>query len=253
MKKYLHLMILMACVAWFSGSEAMAQVRGANDGDNTQQDTTSQLQKDATMEKGETSDQSKSGQDSGENATAIPRMETATLGAGCFWCVESVFLRLKGVESVKSGYMGGYIDNPTYQQVCTGQTGHAEVVQIVYDANQISFDELLEVFWQTHDPTTLNQQGPDFGTQYRSAVFYHNEQQRELAEHYKAKLIEAKAFRKPIVTEIVAAQKFYVAEDYHQDFFNQNPGNPYCRAQIPSKLRKLEKVFKDKLKDKKKK
>jgi peptide-methionine (S)-S-oxide reductase len=145
--------------------------------------------------------------------------------------------------------MGGHIENPTYQQVLTGMTGHAEVIQVKYDANQITFAELLEVFWKTHDPTTLNQQGNDHGPQYRSAIFYHSEDQRKEAEHYKEKLTEVKAFRKKIVTEIVPAQKFYVAEDYHQNYFENNPKNPYCRAVIPPKLRKLKAAFADKLKD----
>ena len=176
-------------------------------------------------------------------------LKKATFGAGCFWCVEAVFLQLKGVQTVKSGYMGGETENPTYEEVCTGQTGHAEVIEIEYDPQTISFKELLEVFWKTHDPTTLNQQGADKGTQYRSAVFYHDDEQKELAETYKAKLDEAKAFPKPIVTEITEATTMYVAEDYHQDYFNLNQGNPYCRAVIPPKLEKLKAVFGEKLKD----
>lgn len=175
-------------------------------------------------------------------------LETATFGAGCFWCVEAVFKMLDGVDSVASGYMGGEVDDPTYEQVCTGKTGHAEVIEIKYDPNKITFAELLEVFWKTHDPTTLNQQGNDRGTQYRSAVFYHNDEQKELAETYKKKLNEEKAFAKPIVTEITEASKMYVAEDYHQDYFNLNKSNPYCNAVIPPKLEKLKKVFGDKLK-----
>ncbi len=176
------------------------------------------------------------------------KMETATFGAGCFWCVEAVFQKLKGVESVRSGYMGGRTLNPTYQEVCSGLTGHAEVIQIDFDPNVISFAELLEVFWSTHDPTTLNRQGNDVGTQYRSAVFYHSEAQQAAAEQYKKELNEAKAFSSPIVTEIVPAKKMYVAEDDHQNYFNNNPNQPYCRAIIPSKLEKLKKVFGDKLK-----
>lgn len=174
--------------------------------------------------------------------------ETATFGAGCFWCVEAVFQQIEGVTAVKSGYMGGHVDNPTYKQVCGGMTGHAEVTQIEFNPNKISFDELLQVFWKTHDPTTLNQQGADVGTQYRSAVFYHNETQKEKAESYKQKLNDAKAFDNPIVTEIVPAVKMYVAEDYHQNYFNENPGNPYCRMVISPKLEKLKAVFGDKLK-----
>jgi peptide-methionine (S)-S-oxide reductase len=172
----------------------------------------------------------------------------ATFAAGCFWCVEAVFKMLDGVQRVESGYMGGQTDNPTYEQVCTGKTGHAEVIQITFDSDKISFKDLLEVFWKTHDPTTLNRQGNDKGTQYRSAVFYHNTKQKELAEKYKQELNEAKAFPNPIVTEITEVSKMYVAEDYHQDYFALNQSNPYCRAVIPPKLEKLKKVFGDKLK-----
>jgi len=183
--------------------------------------------------------------------TKMKKMETATFGAGCFWCVEAVFQRLKGVETVRSGYMGGRTPNPTYDDICTGLTGHAEVIQIDFDPSVISFAELLEVFWSTHDPTTLNRQGNDRGTQYRSAVFFHNEAQQAAAESYKQELNDAKAFPNPIVTEIVAAAKMYVAEDYHQNYYNTNPNQGYCRAIIPAKLEKLKKVFGDKLKDSK--
>jgi peptide-methionine (S)-S-oxide reductase len=177
------------------------------------------------------------------------QLATATFGGGCFWCTEAVFVELKGVESVTSGYMGGQMENPTYKEVCTGLTGHAEVIQIKYDPQVVSFDVLLEVFWKTHDPTTLNRQGADVGTQYRSVVFYHTDEQRQLAESYKQKLNEAKAFNSPIVTEISAASKFYPAEDYHQDYYANNPNQGYCRAVIPPKLKKLRAVFGDKLKD----
>jgi peptide-methionine (S)-S-oxide reductase len=177
------------------------------------------------------------------------QLDTATLGAGCFWCVEAVFQDLKGVKSVKSGYTGGKIKNPTYKEVCSGLTGHAEVAQIIYDPAVISFDELLEVFWQTHDPTTLNRQGADVGTQYRSAVFYHNEEQKKLAEAYKQKLNEAKVFDNPIVTEISPLTEFYVAEDYHQNYYNLNGEQGYCRMVIRPKVEKFKKVFKDKLKE----
>ena len=176
------------------------------------------------------------------------QLEIATLGAGCFWCVEAVFQQLKGVEKVESGYTGGEVKNPTYKEICTGKTGHAEVAQITFDPSKISFDEILEVFWQTHDPTTLNRQGADVGTQYRSAVFYHSEEQKEKAEHYKQKLNEAGVFPNPIVTEITAVEKFYVAEDYHQNYYNENKEQGYCSIVIRPKLDKLEKVFKDKLK-----
>ncbi|WP_426493560.1 peptide-methionine (S)-S-oxide reductase MsrA [Hymenobacter sp. 102] len=175
-------------------------------------------------------------------------MEQATFGAGCFWCVEAVFQDLKGVEKVVSGYMGGRIANPTYKEVCSGLTGHAEVAQITYDPSVISFEELLEVFWKTHDPTTLNRQGADTGTQYRSGVFYHNEEQRRLAEGYKQKLNAAHAFPNPIVTEITAATTFYPAEDYHQNYYNQNGQQPYCQFVVKPKVDKVRQVFADKLK-----
>lgn len=175
-------------------------------------------------------------------------IDTATFGAGCFWCIEAVFQRLEGVISVTSGYSGGSIKNPSYKEVCSGNTGHAEVAQIVYDKSKISFDELLEVFWKTHDPTTLNSQGNDYGTQYRSAVFYHNEEQKQLAEGYKKKLNEAHVYPNPIVTEITAFKEFYPAEDYHQNYYNQNGEQGYCRFVIQPKVEKFEKVFKDKLK-----
>lgn len=177
-------------------------------------------------------------------------METATFGAGCFWCVEAVFQNLKGVASVESGYSGGHIKNPAYREVCNGNTGHAEVIRITYDPKVISFTELLEVFWQTHDPTTLNRQGNDVGTQYRSAVFYHNEEQQKLAEKYKKDLDESGAFNDPIVTEISPLVNYYKAEDYHQNYFNQNSYQPYCAMIIRPKVDKVKKVFKDKLKQK---
>jgi peptide-methionine (S)-S-oxide reductase len=175
-------------------------------------------------------------------------LDTATLGSGCFWCTEAMFQDLKGVKSVVSGYSGGHVDNPTYQQVITGRTGHAEVTQIIYDPAIISFDELLEVFWQTHDPTTLNRQGNDVGPQYRSAVFYHNDKQKELAEKYKKALDQSGAFDKPIVTEITAFEKFYAAENYHQNYYKLNGQQPYCVYVIKPKVDKLKKVFADKLK-----
>ena len=176
------------------------------------------------------------------------KTDTAILAGGCFWCVEAVFLELKGVKTVKAGYMGGQTENPTYKQICTGRTGHAEVIQIEFDPDVVSFDVLLQVFWKTHDPTTLNRQGNDVGTQYRSAVFYHNDSQKEKATSYKKKLNEVSAYPDPIVTEITAASKFYVAEDYHQNYFKNNPNQPYCRALIPPKIEKLKRVFGDKLK-----
>jgi peptide-methionine (S)-S-oxide reductase len=181
-------------------------------------------------------------------ATSSTNIDTVTFGAGCFWCVEAIFQRLEGVVSVKSGYSGGSVKNPSYKEVCRGTTGHAEVCQVVYDKTKISFEELLEVFWKTHDPTTLNRQGADEGTQYRSAVFYHTEEQKQLAEKYKKALNDAKAYPDPIVTEITPYTNFYEAEDYHQNYFNVNGDAPYCRAVIQPKVDKLEKVFKDKLK-----
>lgn len=181
-------------------------------------------------------------------AASATNIDTVTLGAGCFWCVEAVFQRLEGVMSVKSGYSGGAVKNPSYKEVCRGTTGHAEVVQVVFDKTKISFDGLLEVFWKTHDPTTLNRQGADEGTQYRSAVFYHTEEQRQIAEKYKDELNAAKAYPDPIVTEITPVSNFYGAEDYHQNYYNANGDAPYCRAVIQPKVDKLEKVFKDKLK-----
>jgi peptide-methionine (S)-S-oxide reductase len=174
--------------------------------------------------------------------------DTATFGAGCFWCVEAVFQELKGVKSVTSGYSGGDVPNPTYKQVCTGTTGHAEVSQIVFDPAQISYPELLEVFWKTHDPTMLNRQGNDVGTQYRSAIFYHSDEQRRLAEHYKKELDSAGAFDGPIVTEIVPYTVFYKAEDYHQNYYNENGDQPYCQLVIRPKVEKFRKAFGDRIK-----
>lgn len=174
--------------------------------------------------------------------------KTATFGSGCFWCTEAVFQRLKGVISVKSGYTGGHVDNPTYEQVCSGTTGHAEVVQINYNEDEVSFKELLEVFWKTHDPTTLNRQGNDVGTQYRSAVFYHDQEQKETAELIKAELDKSGAWGDPIVTEIVPSEKFYEAENYHDDYFNRNGSQPYCAFVVAPKVQKFQEVFGDKLK-----
>lgn len=174
--------------------------------------------------------------------------ETITLGAGCFWCVEAVFQNLNGIESVVSGYSGGHIKNPAYREVCNGVTGHAEVVQLTYDPAVVSLAEILQVFWQTHDPTTLNRQGNDIGTQYRSAVFYHNEQQKQIAEQYKEALNKNHAFPNPIVTEITAFTNFYTAEDHHQNYFNQNPEQGYCQYVVRPKVEKFKKLFADKMK-----
>lgn len=175
--------------------------------------------------------------------------EIATLGSGCFWCTEAIFETLKGVVSVTSGYAGGTVENPTYEQVCTGKTGHAEVVQIRYDPKVIQYEELLEVFFLTHDPTTLNRQGNDIGTQYRSVIFCHNERQKEIAQQIKTELDRSGAWDNPIVTEIVPFSAFYPAEDYHQDYFAKNPDKAYCQAVIRPKIEKFRKVFKAKLKD----
>ena len=175
-------------------------------------------------------------------------LEQATFGAGCFWCTEAVFQRLEGVVAVESGYSGGHVPHPSYEQVCTGTTGHAEVTQITFDPSKISFDELLQAFWKMHDPTTLNRQGNDTGTQYRSVIFYHNDQQKELAEKYKKELDASGAWKSPIVTEISPFTTFYKAEDYHQNYYNDNKYQPYCMFVIGPKLDKFEKVFKSKMK-----
>jgi peptide-methionine (S)-S-oxide reductase len=175
-------------------------------------------------------------------------LQQATFGSGCFWCTEAVFQQLKGVDSVVSGYSGGSVKNPTYKQVCSGNTGHAEVVQITYDPKVISYEDLLEVFWKSHDPTTKDRQGADTGTQYRSVIFYHNDKQGELAKQYKEKIDKSGALGAAIVTEITPYSQFYPAEAYHQNYFINNPEQPYCTALIRPKLEKLEKVFKNKIK-----
>lgn len=171
-----------------------------------------------------------------------------TFGNGCFWCTEAIFQSLKGVLSVTSGYMGGHVDNPTYKQVCTGTTGHAEVIALEYDADVLSLDELLLVFFKTHNPTTLNRQGNDVGTQYRSAIFYTTDEQKAAAEAMIKTLTDEKVFDSPIVTEITPASKFYKAEAYHQNYFNDNPGQSYCAFVIQPKLNKFAKEFTDKIK-----
>lgn len=175
-------------------------------------------------------------------------LDTATFGTGCFWCTEAIFQQLEGVEKVTSGYSGGTVPNPTYEQVCNKTTGHAECLHIVYNPAVISFDELLEVFWQTHDPTTLNRQGGDVGPQYRSVIFYHNEKQKNKAEKYKAELDKSGAFDNPIVTTLEPYTVFYPAEAYHQNYYKNNPSQGYCRVVIRPKIEKFEKVFKNKLK-----
>ncbi len=174
--------------------------------------------------------------------------EKITFGNGCFWCTEAIFQQVKGVVKSTSGYSGGHVENPTYEQVCEKNTGHAEVIQIEFNPAEVTVDELLEVFWQTHDPTTLNRQGNDVGPQYRSVVFYHTEQQKERAEFYKKKLDASGAFDNPIVTTIEPFTKFYVAENYHQDYYNRNGNQPYCYFVIRPKMEKFEKAFKDKMK-----
>jgi peptide-methionine (S)-S-oxide reductase len=167
------------------------------------------------------------------------KTEIATLANGCFWCSEAVFSRLKGVKSVLPGYSGGKVENPSYDEVCTGRTGHAEAAQIEFDPTVISFEKLLDVFWHTHDPTTLNRQGNDVGTQYRSAIFYHNDEQREIAEKSKRALDNGGIYKDPIVTEITPFKKFYVAEDYHKEYYEQHQDAPYCRYVIDPKIHKL--------------
>lgn len=175
--------------------------------------------------------------------------EIATFAAGCFWCVEAVFEALRGVERVISGYTGGRVENPSYEQVCTGATGHAEAVQITYDPSVISFADLLEVFWHIHDPTSLNRQGEDVGTQYRSAIFYHTEEQKRIAEQSRRKADASGDWDKPIVTEITPFTRFYEAEAYHHDYFRLNPNQAYCRLVIDPKVRKFRKRYMDKLKE----
>ncbi len=178
------------------------------------------------------------------------KTEIATFGAGCFWCVEAQFQMLEGVLKVESGFSGGHVKNPSYKEVCNGTTGHAEVCNITFDPAVISYDEMLAAFWQTHDPTQLNRQGNDIGTQYRSAIFYHNESQRQLAEMYKQKLNEEKVYDNPVVTEIAPFTVFYKAEDYHSNYYNQNGEESYCQFVIRPKVEKFQKVFKEKLKKK---
>jgi len=180
------------------------------------------------------------------NKTAI--MEKATLANGCFWCTEVIFQQLKGVEKVTSGYTGGKLKYPTYKEICTGTTGHAEAIQIIFDSTVITYQEILEVFFATHDPTTLNRQGYDVGTQYRSAIFYSSKNQKDIAEYFIKELTEAKVFENPIVTEVTALEIFYKAEDYHQNYYNNNKTQRYCAAVINPKLEKFIKNYRSKLK-----
>jgi peptide-methionine (S)-S-oxide reductase len=180
--------------------------------------------------------------------TPAGNREQATFGSGCFWCSEAIFARMKGVEKAVSGYSGGQVENPTYSQVCTGRTGHAEVVQVTFNPNVISYPELLEVFWRSHDPTTRNRQGEDVGPQYRSIILYHSDEQRRQAERYKAAIDASGVFSNPLVTEIVPFVAFYPAEIEHQNFYTDNPRQGYCRVVIQPKLDKLRKVFQDRIK-----
>lgn len=176
-------------------------------------------------------------------------LETATLAGGCFWCTEALFKRLKGVESVLPGYSGGHVENPSYEDVCTGTTGHAEAIEIRFDPSQIPFEKILDIFMHTHNPTTLNQQGHDVGTQYRSVIFYHSDKQKKTAEKLVDELEKSHEFTDPIVTQIVPYEKFYVAENYHKDYFDKNTGAPYCNIIISPKIHKLLKLYGNQVKD----
>lgn len=207
----------------------------------------------ACAQKGDTQGypHSKSFQQMNQSPTPSPNtkgLQVATFGAGCFWCTEAQFQQLKGVEKVESGYMGGHLKNPSYTQVCTGNTGHAEVSRITYDPKIVSYDELLAAFWTAHDPTQLNRQGNDVGTQYRSVIYYYDDEQHQKAQHYKDQLNKENAFGATVVTEISPASEFYVAEDYHQNYYNQNKNEPYCQFVVAPKLEKFKKVFAGKLK-----
>ena len=186
--------------------------------------------------------------ESAKPETSNLKIDTATFGAGCFWCVEAQFQMLDGVEKVESGFSGGQVKNPSYREVCNGTTGHAEVCNIYYDPKKVSYEELLYAFWQSHDPTQLNRQGNDTGTQYRSVIFFHNDKQKQLAEEYKKKLNDEKVYDKPVVTEVSPFTVFYKAEDYHQNYFNQNGEESYCQFVVRPKVEKFRKVFKGKLK-----
>lgn len=185
---------------------------------------------------------------SGNNPAEKPEEKVATFAGGCFWCTEAVFERMEGVNDVVSGYIGGHVENPTYEQVCGKRTGHAEAVEIYYDPAVASYEDLLEVFFKTHDPTTLNRQGNDEGPQYRSSVFYHDDEQRQAAEEYIKKLNESGEYSRPIVTQLEKASKFYLAEEYHQDYFRRNPNAGYCQIVVKNKVRKFNREFGDKIK-----
>lgn len=195
----------------------------------------------------------KSNQDEKENMMEVSnnvQLDTVTFGAGCFWCVEAVFQQMKGVHKVESGYAGGDSENPTYKEVCSGRSGHAEVARIWFDSSIISFETLLEIFWHSHDPTTLNRQGGDEGTEYRSVIFYHNETQKQVAEASKSATDTSGLWPNPIVTEISAVPTYYAAENYHQNYLDNNPKQPYCSAVVGPKVQKVRKQFKHLLKDK---
>ncbi len=182
-----------------------------------------------------------------QQGTTSEGMQVATLGGGCFWCTEAVFDELKGVEHVESGYSGGTVPNPSYREVCTGTTGHAEVIQITFDPKVISYKQLLEVFFTVHDPTTLNRQGADVGTQYRSVIFYHDDEQKRVAEQVIKEIEAQKIWDAPIVTELAPAKEFYTAEDYHQEYFQNNPNQPYCRVVIAPKVAKFRQHYRAQL------
>ncbi|ASK32637.1 peptide-methionine (S)-S-oxide reductase [Chryseobacterium sp. T16E-39] len=183
-----------------------------------------------------------------DNLKPTNKLDTVTFASGCFWCIEAKFSQLKGVQKVITGYTGGHVKNPTYKEVCKGTTGHAEAADIIYDSTIISYDELLEAFFLSHDPTQLNRQGNDIGTQYRSAIFYHNEEQRKKAQYYIEKLTEQRVYPTVIVTEVEPFTIFYIAESYHQQYYKQNPNQGYCRFVIQPELEKFKKIFKNKLK-----
>ncbi len=204
---------------------------------------TSQTPASGALALNESSSDTDSGQASRESQELV-----ATLAGGCFWCTEAVFERMEGVNDVVAGYIGGHVENPTYQQVLTKLTGHAEAVEIYYDPNKTNFEELLEVFFKTHDPTSLNRQGNDIGPQYRSSIFYHNDEQRKIAERMIDELNESDEFQNPIVTKLEKAPKFYVAEEYHQDYYRKNPNAGYCQLVVRSKVRKFNRTFGDKIK-----
>lgn len=195
------------------------------------------------------SDANEPSSQSAESSASTGQEHVATLAGGCFWCTEAVFERMEGVQNVVSGYIGGHVKDPTYEQVCTALTGHAEAVQIHYDPKKTSYEELLEVFFKTHDPTTLNRQGPDSGPQYRSSVFFHDQEQKKTAEQYIEKLNESGEFNRPIVTKLEPADKFYRAEEYHQDYYRKNPNAGYCQMVVRNKVRKFNRTFGDKIKE----